>query len=440
MRMHHVVGATFVLFVATVGCVSSNGDTPDEVVSSLDIAFAKESLLVGTLDYGQTSADIAYVKSPLYRTMRFEGGADDVVTVNVQAGAGASPLVWILDEAMKPLAASVPAVGAASTKASVSVKLPPTGNTFFLAVRTAAQNASTLKVSLSAQLPVAGCDEDNLISREVVDSDRGMPHSVLSYIRASGWNCMHREWHDVRQLSFLIGAETAYIAKYHPTWVQVNPQEGEVGNGMAFLAMHRAMIGILRSRFAKNLDSPKYVPLKGWAWGKVPRDLDDPTSPVPGFTRRPFDDRYAKVISTFETSIAAFSSEAANVGTDDAFGLYVQTKRRPIPGTAWNLSRDLSTGIHNYLHGRFNDPQSAVRMGNFSRNLESQYFWQVHGWLDEAWSRFRKTHSPPDAMDAAYTQAMNVACTHMLHNHPGSHEGHTQYKWDVTASTCVHMK
>jgi hypothetical protein len=439
--------ASFVLSatLATVGTGCAQGgamaDSSEGAVDTQKPDFAKNSQLAGTIDYGQKSQTVAYAKTPLYRTLRFQGGPGDQVVATVQGPLGTTPLLWLLDAAMQPISgvsAIAPRAGATST--TLSLVLPASGSTFFLAMSTAEQAPVALSVTLAGVLPAAGCDEDNPLQREVTEADRAMPHPVLSFIRASGWNCMHRQWHDVRQLSFLVGVENLYIAKYHPDWTIVRPQEGEAGNGIAFLAMHRVMLGMLRERFAEQLREPAYGPLGGFPWGKVPKELDDPSAPVPGLNRRAFDDRYLKTVATFETSMASFSSDGSLVASDDAFGLYIQTKHRPIPGTDWNLSRDLSTGLHNYLHGRFNDPQSVVRTGNFARNLESQYFWQLHGWLDEAWTRFRKSHGLADATDVAYLQAMNVACMDMLHSHPGSHDGHTKAKWDVGAATCIRMQ
>ncbi len=447
MKSHRVPGLVGALVLGTalatlaVGCAQGDLDSTANADVAQNLDFARNSLLAGSIDYGQSDRTVAYAKTPLYRTLRFQGGPGDQVTATVQGPPGTTPLVWFLDEAMQPLSgAAATAPPAGDRSATLTLTLPPRGTTFFLALSTLQEAPVALNVALTGALPAATCDEDNPLQREVLAADRAMPHAMLSFIRASGWNCMHREWHDVRQLSFLVGLENMYIAKYHPSWTIVRPQEGEAGNGIAFLAMHRAMLAILRARFAAQLNDAVYAPLKGFTWGNVPKDVDDPIAPVPGLSRRPFDERYLKTIATVESSMASFTSDGALVGTDDAFGLYIQTKHRPIPGTDWNLSHDLSSGLHNYLHGRFNDPQSVVRTGNFARNLESQYFWQLHGWLDEAWSRFRKAHGPADASDPVYMQAMNLACMDMIHNHPGSHDGHTEAKWDVAAGTCIRVE
>ena len=423
--------------VCVVGCASGEGAS-GAAGAEANIAsgpFADEGLLVGSLDYG-TSQDVPYTKGPRYRNLRFEGGPGDTVAVEVHSD-GAEPLAWIIDENMQPLTAAVEkASDAAGPLTRVKVTLPPTGTTFFVALSTADLSATKLHVSLAGTLPSPGCDEDNPLQREVIESDRAMPHPVLSFVRASGWNCMHREWHDVRQMSFLIGLENVYLARYHPGWTNVTPQEGATGNGLAFLAMHRAMLGLLRERFAASLTDPRYAALAGWSWGNVPRDPSDTGSPVPATNPKMYDPNYVQTLNALENQMSSLASNGMPITTDDAFGLYIETKHRPISGTPWNLSLDRTAGIHNYLHGRFNDPASAVRTGNFARNIEGRPFWQLHGWLDEAWTRFRKAHRLDDATDKTYLDAMNRACADMLHFHPGSHDTHGSAAWNVATATC----
>jgi hypothetical protein len=260
-------------------------------------------------------------------------------------------------------------------------------------------------------LPVAGCDEDNPAVEGAETLDRALPDEVVAFERGSGWNCMHREWHNVRKLRILLGREADYSRA--KGWVTpVDPAEGAPGNGLEFLAMHRVMLSELRARFPEHAELFK-------GWDAVPTDPADPDNPLPGGAMTPFEARMKGALGRLTDQLASFAS-------DDDYGLYVETNLRPTPDVPWNLATDRSTGIHNYLHGRFNDPKSPIRMGNFARNIENRTFWKLHGWLDNRWSALRAAKGLADADDATYLGAMNGACAHMRLG-----------PWDAAAGACA---
>lgn len=59
-------------------------------------AFSSKMKIVGSLDYGQTSATVRYTKSPKYRAFKFGGNAGDVVDVWVRSTHG-DAVAWVLD-------------------------------------------------------------------------------------------------------------------------------------------------------------------------------------------------------------------------------------------------------------------------------------------------------------------------------------------------------
>lgn len=421
------------------GCVEDDDGTDDFAeLAGLDTkadGFREQVAMVGDLDFGQAMTT-TYAGAPRYRGVGFEASAGDAIEVTVRTPS-ATPLIWILDADMR-----IVSTGQVTTRTASGVEAKTrftatdgTARRYTIMLRTQYLARAELAVELRGTLPKPGCDEDNVVPREVEPRDRAMPRAVLSYIRKNGWGCMHREWHDVRMLASLIGPEMTYVTQFHPEWTRLDPQEGGPGNGLAFLAMHRVMLSMLRAEFPGFTDAASpYADLAGWAPGAVPVDADDAAWPVPAGNPRPFNAAQKTALGNLENLMVGVVSDGLAIETDDDFGRYLETKRRPIEGTPWALSKDQSAGFHNYMHGRFNDSQSPVRMGNFARNIEGKVFWRLHGWIDTTWTRFRKAHGRDDLTDPVYLGAMDEACRDMMRHHahaPGKSH------WDVTKSACV---
>src|SRR5205807_1425436 len=111
--------------------------------------------------------------------------------------------------------------------------------------------------------------------------------------------------------------------------------------------------------------------------------------PVPAGNARDFDANMLQGIDRLQNQIGSFAD-------DDACGLYIETQRRPVPADPFAASDDPTTGIHNYLHGRFSDPTSPVNMGDPLLNLANSQFWRLHGWIDARWSAFRQAKGLSD--------------------------------------------
>jgi hypothetical protein len=100
----------------------------------------------------------------------------------------------------------------------------------------------------------------------------------------------------------------------------------------------------------------------------------------------------------------------AEFADDDEFGLWVQTRMRPTASEPFDATEDTTAGLHNYLHGRFQDPKSPINVGNPGVNLENEVFWRIHGWLDARWSAYRAAKGLTDD-DPAYLAALEAAAT-----------------------------
>lgn len=227
-----------------------------------------------------------------------------------------------------------------------------------------------------------------------------MPAEMMAWMGARMWGQHHLEWHVVRQWDRGAGQFAQQRG-----WSRADAQEGEPFNGLHFLVMHRAMIELLREQFpgASAL-------LAGWT--QVPIDPNDRIDPVPvGNPARTF-------AGPMLTAVRQLHDEAflRSLDDDDAFGLYVETSFRPQPGRPNARSPDLNTGLHNYLHGRFQVTGDPVDLGDIVNNLGNQRFWRLHGWIDSRWTAFRRAKRLP-VVDASLIDLIRSHKMHLGHAH-----------------------
>src|ERR1041385_5578968 len=79
-----------------------------------------------------------------------------------------------------------------------------------------------------------------------------MPKEIVDYEKKNMWGQHHLEWHVERQWDrFTADPQNAAYAKKQG-WKRAAIQEGEKGNGLQFLAMHRSMINELKTKFPKD--------------------------------------------------------------------------------------------------------------------------------------------------------------------------------------------
>lgn len=262
------------------------------------------------------------------------------------------------------------------------------------------------------------CDEDNPVTGTTAGSvDRELPEPIIQFERQLRWGCVHREYHETRQWDYIANNTNnadrfAYVQKMN--WTRAPVQEGEPGSGLDFLAMHRAMLGTLRDRFPAHADL-----FKGWATIPTEATADDPLAAPNAVAASAFWDTMKTAISRLETNLGSFA-------TEDELGLYIETQHRPTAQDPLARATDKTTGVHTYVHVRFDDPRSPIRMQRFSRNVESQTFFRLHGWVDRLWTQWRAAKGLNDETDAAYGAAMHHACMHMGLMH-----------WSVSRGACT---
>lgn len=86
-------------------------------------SFSNRMKIVGSLDYGETSASTRYTKTPRYRAFKFGGSEGDQVDVWVRSSDGGDAVAWVLDNDFHVLASNDDADDT-TLDAHVSVALP----------------------------------------------------------------------------------------------------------------------------------------------------------------------------------------------------------------------------------------------------------------------------------------------------------------------------
>lgn len=254
--------------------------------------------------------------------------------------------------------------------------------------------------ALALSLGSASCaseSEDEASEDELTAKDPknlNMPKAIKKYENDRNWGGHHVEWHVERRWDRLDadGKRWAESKGYS----RASLQEGATGNGLEFLAMHRAMMECLR----RDFPSWKYL-FDGWATVPLKHSAENPVNSQ---------DRSKAISGELLTSIQTLQN-VGNVctafATDDAFGLYVETTLR----TGSTPARE-GSGAHNALHVRFSDDDSPINVGDPALNLQNKVFWRIHGWLDARWNDYRTCKGFKDT-DTKYAAAMAAARAHV---------------------------
>lgn len=244
-------------------------------------------------------------------------------------------------------------------------------------------------------------------------ADPRMPEEMIAWMTARNWGSHHEQWHVERRWDFWHAlaaqgdSDATEVVEYAQAkgWGRASPQEGERGNGLEFLGMHRAMLLLLLEQFPQHRGY-----LQGWP--TPPQDPADTNDPVP--SGKAFDPEKAEAVNIIEAQPGLFDSE-------DSFGIFVETNLRPTPGNPLQRSPDPRTGIHNWLHNRWTDTTSDINLGDPTVNTFNARFWRLHGWLDAQWTRFRAAKGLSDNdstyknLIAEYRKMMEQAHHHHEH-------------------------
>lgn len=241
-----------------------------------------------------------------------------------------------------------------------------------------------------------------------------VPKRVHEYLEKYQWGDYHIVFHMTRKWYVLGDSGRGWLKRVGEASADV--QEGDPGNGLEFLAMHRAMITHLRDRWGTEpvTNDPDGRAtfsdvLDGW---KTDEDVVKALEKIGGD------------VDTFKAALPKLNN-VASFATEDEFGLFLQTTLRlsgqvdPNDSSLRFYERDMTTGagIHNWLHGQFMDDSSPIDVGNPQTNLSNIVFWRIHGWIEAKWKAFEKVHHRTTAEMAAYDEQLERFLLHMqLHS------------------------
>ncbi len=241
-----------------------------------------------------------------------------------------------------------------------------------------------------------------------------VPKNVHNYLEKYQWGDYHIVFHMSRKWFLLGDSGRGWLKRVGEASSDL--QEGDPGNGLEFLTMHRAMIEHLTERWGtekvtNDPDGRKTFAdvLKGWSTDEeVIKALTDSGGDV----------------ETFKAGLPTIN-DFAKFETEDDFGLYLQTTLHlsgevdPNDSAKRFYDRDprAGAGLHNWLHGQFMDDSSPIDVGNPQTNLSNIMFWRIHGWIEAKWEAFEKVHQrTPFEMDE-YTHQIERFHLHMqLHS------------------------
>jgi hypothetical protein len=217
-----------------------------------------------------------------------------------------------------------------------------------------------------------------------------VPKNVHEYLEKYQWGDYHIVFHMSRKW-FLLGDQgRGWLKRVGES--RPDLQEGDPGNGVEFLTMHRAMIEHLKNR---------------WGTEVVTNDPDGRetfSEVLDGWTT---DEEVIAGLEAVGGNVAQFKAGLAKINdfasfeTEDEFGNFLQTSLRlsgevdPDDTSIRFYARDMTpgAGFHNWLHGQLQDASSKIDVGNPQTNLSNIMFWRIHGWIEAKWQAFERVHT-----------------------------------------------
>lgn len=241
-----------------------------------------------------------------------------------------------------------------------------------------------------------------------------VPKNVHEYLEQYQWGDYHIVFHMSRKW-FLLGDQgRGWLKRVGET--RPDLQEGDPGNGVEFLTMHRAMIEHLRERWG---DEPVTTDPEGrTTFSAVLDGWSTDEQLIAGLTKAGGD------VAKLQAGLAKIN-DFASFASEDEFGNFLQTTLRlsgevdPNDSSIRFYARDTTAGagVHNWLHGQFQDAGSPIDVGNPQTNLSNIMFWRIHGWIEAKWKQFEAVHRRTPLEMHAYQQQIERFHLHMqLHS------------------------
>jgi hypothetical protein len=234
-----------------------------------------------------------------------------------------------------------------------------------------------------------------------------LPAEVIAWMEEHGWQQQHNDWHNVRRMDIACrraGAadETCAAAQsLSARGLSRAPiQEGQRGDGFAFVVMHRHMLRVLREVF------PRHRALFD-GFDHIPRDQADPQNPMPWREVKWSADQLRAIdrLEHIEDHIDEFA-------TEDDLASYIQHPYHWSPDNPMVVNADASSGFHDALHGQWSITGSPALLGTNTRNIDNLVFWRLHGWIDDVWERYRKAAGIEES-EPGYQAELLAQCKEM---------------------------
>jgi len=142
------LAALFVLGLAPACSVGEAASSEDQAVDSSEdeLRTLTAPEILGSLGYGQTSAPVAYAKTPRYRAFSFVASAGDEVEIAINALSGKSAQLWLTTSTFANVTTS-------TTGQLPSAKLKTAG-TYYIVFRSSDFAPASYAVTLSKVVPL----------------------------------------------------------------------------------------------------------------------------------------------------------------------------------------------------------------------------------------------------------------------------------------------
>jgi hypothetical protein len=234
-----------------------------------------------------------------------------------------------------------------------------------------------------------------------------VPQIVLDWMVENEFESSHDGWHLVRKwdqscLQSNASASGCRAAKrLQDQGLERAPiQQGGPGDGLAFMAMHRHMIHMLKEIF------PKHGALFD-GFTKVPRTQDDPQN-FATWKRVSWSSDNIKgfdILENIEKNLSMFP-------TEDDLGNYIENTYRWTPQTPMEPTNQPGSGLHGALHSQWAVSGSPGNLIEQAVDVRNFLFWKLHGWIDNVWERYRVAKGLA-ATDPDYVKVMREQCDEM---------------------------
>ena len=187
-------------------------------------------------------------------------------------------------------------------------------------------------------------------------------------------------------------------------------QQGAPGDGVAFMMMHRHMIGMLKTAF------PNHTKLFD-GFVKVPKSKSDPENP------HPWED-----ISWTSSNLYGFDvlenieQHLDQFPTEDDLGQYIENTYRWTAQSPMSPTNERGSGLHGALHSQWSVNGSPANLIQQSVDVKNYAFWKLHGWIDTVWERYRKAKGLTED-EPAYQKLLMEQCMEMYMLQPRNRSG-----------------